>query len=89
VTQLGTVNSDGGTYQVCTDTRVNQPSITGTSTFKQYWSVRNGKRTSGSVTVGNHFNKWKQSGFSTNSLNYQVMAVEAFSGSGNANVKVQ
>lgn len=29
VTQLGTVQSDGSTYTLCTDTRTNQPSITG------------------------------------------------------------
>jgi len=35
VTQLGSITSDGATYQQCTDTRTNQPSITGTSTFTQ------------------------------------------------------
>ena len=84
---LGTLSSDGGTYQVCTDTRYNQPSITGTSTFTQYFSVRQSKRSSGTVTTGNHFNFWAQHGFG-NSYNFQVMAVEAFSGSGYATVNV-
>jgi endo-1,4-beta-xylanase len=61
---IGSVTSDGSSYQVCTDTRTNQPSITGTSTFKQFFSVRNSKRTSGSVTTGNHFNYWNQHGMS-------------------------
>ncbi|KAI4717437.1 hypothetical protein E4T48_06356 [Aureobasidium sp. EXF-10727] len=87
VTQLGTVSSDGGTYTVCTDTRTNQPSITGTSTFKQYWSVRQQKRTSGTVTTGNHFAYWAKYGFG-NSYNFQVLAVEAFSGTGSASVTV-
>jgi endo-1,4-beta-xylanase len=84
---LGTLSSDGGTYQVCTDTRTNEPSITGTSTFTQFFSVRQSKRSSGTVTTGNHFSFWAQHGFG-NSYNYQVMAVEAFNGAGSASVTV-
>jgi endo-1,4-beta-xylanase len=85
---LGTVYSDGSNYNVCTDTRYNQPSITGTSTFTQFFSVRQNKRNSGSVTTGNHFNYWRQHGNFGSSFNFQVMAVEAFSGSGYATVSV-
>jgi endo-1,4-beta-xylanase len=88
VTQLGSLSSDGGTYQVCTHTQVNQPSITGTSTFKQYFSVRQSKRSSGTVTMSNHFSFWSRSGFNPNNLNYQVVAVEAFSGTGHASMTV-
>ncbi|ORY01665.1 endo-1,4-beta-xylanase A [Clohesyomyces aquaticus] len=88
VTQLGTVTSDGSTYTLCTDTRTNQPSITGTSTFTQYWSVRQQQRTSGTVTTGNHFNAWAQHGFANSNFNFQVFAVEAFSGSGSASITV-
>ncbi|KAJ5556953.1 endo-1-4-beta-xylanase 6 [Penicillium frequentans] len=87
-TSLGTVSSDGGTYQVCTDVRTNQPSITGTSTFTQFFSVREGGRTSGTVTVANHFNFWAQHGFGNSNFNYQVMAVEAWSGAGSASVTI-
>ncbi|KAF2730735.1 glycoside hydrolase family 11 protein, partial [Polyplosphaeria fusca] len=85
---IGTVTSDGGTYQVCTDQRNNQPSITGTSTFTQYFSVRQSQRTSGTVTLDNHFKLWAQHGFGNKNFNYQVMAVEAFSGSGSASVSM-
>jgi len=87
-TSLGTVSSDGGTYQVCTDTRYNQPSITGTSTFKQFFSVRQSKRSSGTVTTSNHFNFWNQHGFSSGNYNFQVLAVEAFNGNGHASYSV-
>ncbi|KAK3110748.1 hypothetical protein LTR53_014659, partial [Teratosphaeriaceae sp. CCFEE 6253] len=90
VTQRGSLQSDGGTYTICTDVRTNQPSITGTSTFTQYWAVRTSKHaigTSGTVTVGNFFNYWRQYGFGS-SYNFQVLAVEAFSGSGSASITV-
>ncbi|PVI04802.1 glycoside hydrolase family 11 protein [Periconia macrospinosa] len=86
--KLGTVSSDGGSYTVCKDTRTNQPSITGTSTFTQYWSVRTSKRTSGSITLKNHFDVWAKNGFGNSNFNYLVMAVEAFGGQGSASVKV-
>lgn len=73
-------------YEVCTDTRYNQPSITGTSTFTQFFSVRYNKRNSGTVTTANHFNYWAQHGFGNGNFNFQVFAVEAFSGSGDASV---
>ncbi|KAK5172692.1 uncharacterized protein LTR77_002812 [Saxophila tyrrhenica] len=85
---LGTVSSDGGTYNVCKGTRTNQPSITGTSTFTQYFSVRQSKRSSGTVTTSNHFAFWAKSGFKASNFNFQVMAVEAFNGKGHATVSV-
>ncbi|KAK5174819.1 uncharacterized protein LTR77_001902 [Saxophila tyrrhenica] len=87
-TSQGTIESDGGTYTMCTDTRTNQPSITGTSTFTQYWSVRQSQRTSGTVTMANHFQAWAKFGFGNSDFNFQVMAVEAFSGAGTASVTV-
>jgi endo-1,4-beta-xylanase len=37
--------------------------------------------------MANHFNAWAKHGFG-NSYNFQVMAVESFSGSGSASITV-
>lgn len=87
-TNKGTVTSDGATYEIWEHQQVNQPSIVGTSTFNQYISIRQSPRTSGTVTVANHFNAWAAAGMSLGSLNYQVVAVESWSGSGQGTIAV-
>ena len=83
-TQKGTVSSDGGSYTIWENTRTNEPSILGTSTFNQYISIRNGGRSSGTVTIANHFNAWKSHGMTLGTLNFQVIAVESWNGAGSA-----
>jgi len=82
-TLVNSISSDGHTYNFYKSQRVNAPSIIGTATFWQYKDNWGGAPVAQnrSVNMANHINNWKSrggQGFGT--YNYQILALEAFSG---------
>lgn len=83
---ITTVEIDGAKYDIYRTERVNQPSIDGTQTFAQYWSVRKGKCTEAVVDVSAHFAAWEEQGLELGKLYEVAMTVEGYQSSGTATV---
>lgn len=82
-TFVNTVSSDGHNYNFYKFQRVNEPSIIGTATFWQYKDNWGGSSTGSNraVTMANHINNWRShGGQGFGSYNYQILALEAYSG---------
>lgn len=91
-TDYGSFQSDGATYNVRRCQRVQQPSIDGTQTFYQYFSVRSPKKgfgqISGTITTANHFNFWASKGLNLGNHDYMVLATEGYQSRGSSDITV-
>ncbi|MDC0681032.1 glycoside hydrolase family 11 protein [Sorangium atrum] len=85
---MGTVTSDGGVYDIYKTQRSEVLAIDGINAPYQFWSVRKQKRTSGTITVANHFDAWQKLGMNMGSLSEVSMLVEGYQSSGRADVRV-
>jgi hypothetical protein len=85
-TSRGTIVVDNATYDVYVTDRINQPSIDGTRTFKQYWSVNRGKKVKGTISVTRHFEQWTKMGLKLGKMYEAALTVEGYQSSGTANV---
>ncbi|MCR4796511.1 MAG: glycoside hydrolase family 11 protein [Ruminococcus sp.] len=93
---LGTTIVNGHEYEVFKTNRYNQPSISGPSTFCQYWSIRT---TSGSkentdnhvkdyIDVAKHFDSWNALGLDVTGSIYEVVFnIEGYRSNGSAELK--
>lgn len=91
-TDYGSFTSDGATYNVRRCLRTQQPSIDGTQTFYQYFSVRSPKKgfgnISGTITFQNHANFWASKGLNLGNHNYQIIATEGYRSTGSSDITV-
>lgn len=84
---IATITVDGGLYDVYKSVRVNQPSIDGNTTFVQYWSVRQEKKTEGEVNLSTHFAAWEALGLPMGKMYEASLTVEGYQSQGSAVVK--
>ena len=80
----GSAVIDGISYDFYTTDRIQQPSLSGTSTFKQYWSIPSNTsqhRTKGTISISKHFSEWAKAGMKMGKL-YEVasMKIESYTG---------
>jgi hypothetical protein len=80
------ITVDGATYDVYQTERVNQPSVKGTQTFPQYWSVRTSRNTEGTVSVTDHIKAWEELGMTLGNMYEVAFCVEGYQSSGTADL---
>lgn len=80
--------ADGSTYEIWTKMRKNKPSIQGTATFPQYWSIRTDRRVGGTVHTDEHFKAFTAGGLKMGRHSYMIVATEGQDSNGTASIVV-
>ena len=81
------VTIDGAQYKIFQMDHTGPSINSGNETFKQYFSVRQDKRTSGHITVSEHFKAWANEGWGIGNLYEVALNAEGWQSSGYADVK--
>ncbi|MFH0756848.1 MAG: glycoside hydrolase family 11 protein [Bacteroidota bacterium] len=78
----GSFTANGSVYDIYENTRVNQPSIVGNTTFQQYFSIRRNERNSGTINISEHFNEWEALGMDLGEMHEVSFVVEGYHNGG-------
>lgn len=81
-----TVTIDGAQYEIFQIDHTGPSINSGNETFKQYFSVRKTKRTSGHITVSDHFKAWAEQGWGIGNLYEVSLNAEGWESAGYADV---
>ena len=80
----GSAIIDGIEYEFFVTDRINQPMLTGTGSFKQYWSMPKYEAdfaTDGVISVSEHFREWEKCGMIMDGALYEVAwKIESYTG---------
>jgi endo-1,4-beta-xylanase len=83
---LGTVTSEGGTYdlyrELIVQMALEQP------TWYRYWSIRQEKRTGGTINTADHFDAWTRAGMKMGTPDLMIMATEGYHSIGSSDITV-
>ena len=81
-TMKGSFTMDGATYNIYQHTQNNQPSIHGTATFPQFFSVRQTPRQCGHISISEHWKKWNSLQMTLGKMYEAKLLLEAGGGTG-------
>jgi endo-1,4-beta-xylanase len=85
ITSKVTVVSDDGVYDIYET--IPHVGLT-ISDYRQFWSVRQTKRTSGTITCANHFDAWAENKMIMGELHEVMFFVEGYIGHGNVDIRM-